>query len=91
MPERFNDDDDGYLRWIETHPRGYVINTSPRPSADYVILHRASCGTITGTPSSGDSWTGIYMKVCDTDKQRLVGWSRASVGSEPQLCRLCHP
>ena len=55
--EVFLDDDSGYLRWLEAHPNGYVVNSHRRPSATYVILHRAACTAISGTPARGRRWT----------------------------------
>jgi hypothetical protein len=47
----FVDDDAGYLAWLAGHPADFVINTGRSPSAAYLMLHRASCRTISGTPA----------------------------------------
>ncbi|HUV80802.1 MAG TPA: hypothetical protein VMW40_08305 [Candidatus Bathyarchaeia archaeon] len=44
--KKFIDDDRGYLDWIDRNPRGFVVNTYRNPSSKYLILHRATCGTI---------------------------------------------
>lgn len=62
--QRFVDDDRGYLDWVDHHPDGFVVNTARTPSAAYLVLHRASCGTITGKPARGITFTGEYAKVC---------------------------
>jgi len=61
--QRFVDDDHGYLDWLDHHPDGFVINTGRVPSGTYLMLHRASCGTITGKPARGITFTGPYIKV----------------------------
>jgi hypothetical protein len=43
---RFNDDDQSYLAWIAAHPRGYVLNIRHEPDPKYVVLHRATCPSI---------------------------------------------
>ena len=44
----FEDDDAGYLAWIDGHQHGFVVNTFRKPDPRYLFLHRASCGTIRG-------------------------------------------
>src|SRR5215213_3150476 len=44
----FEDDDVGYLAWIDDHQHGFVVNTYRKPDPLYLILHRATCGTIRG-------------------------------------------
>ena len=62
--EQFVDDDPGYLDWVARHPDGFVINTGRTPTFSYLMLHRARCGTITGRPARGTTFTGDYAKVC---------------------------
>jgi hypothetical protein len=38
--QEFQDDDAGYLAWVQQHPDGFVLNTERRPSPNYLILHR---------------------------------------------------
>jgi hypothetical protein len=62
--DRFVDDDPGYLGWVARHPDGFVINTGRTATASYLMLHRSDCGTITGGPARGSTFTGEYVKVC---------------------------
>lgn len=73
--QRFVDDDHGYLNWLDHHPDGFVINTNRTPSASYLALHRASCGTITGTLARGKAFTGEYAKVCG-ERAELENFAR---------------
>jgi hypothetical protein len=85
--QRFVDDDRGYLDWLDHHPDGFVINTGRSPSAAYLMLHRAGCGTITGAPARGTTFTGEYAKVCG-ERDELEEFAR-HLGGHPQPCGLC--
>lgn len=85
----FMDDDDGYIAWLAEHPNGFVLNCGRPPTPSYLMLHRAMCGTINGTPARGRSWTVIYQKVCANTKRELVDW--ASEIGVLQPCKLCKP
>jgi hypothetical protein len=41
--QHFVDDDPDYLRWLTHHSSAFVLNTTRRPSAAYLMLHRANC------------------------------------------------
>jgi hypothetical protein len=85
--QQFVDDDHGYLDWLDHHPDGFVINTGRTPSAAYLMLHRASCGTISGKPASGTTFMGEYAKVCG-ERNELEEFAR-HLGGHAQPCRLC--
>ena len=42
----FKSDEKGYFKWLAAHPSGYVLNVRSEADPDYVVLHRASCGSI---------------------------------------------
>jgi len=57
--DRFDHHDDGYLRWIEAHPSGLVINCYPDPSTDYLICGGRGADTIyVATKAGFDNWHG---------------------------------
>jgi hypothetical protein len=85
--QRFVDDDRGYLDWLAHHPDGFVVNTGRTPSAAYLMLHRADCGTINGTPARGTTFTGEYAKLCG-ERQDLEQFAR-QLGGQAQPCGLC--
>lgn len=85
--QRFVDDDRGYSDWVDHHPDGFVINTGRTPSAAYLMLHRAGCGTITGKPARGATFTGEYAKVCG-EQDELEEFAR-QLGGQAQPCGLC--
>ena len=84
---QFVDDDAAYLDWLSGHPGGFVLNTGRSPSAAYLMLHRASCGTIRGMPARGAAFTRDYAKVCG-DRDELDAFARR-LGGEASACGLC--
>jgi len=83
----FMDDDKGYVAWLAEHPHGFVLNCERPPRPSYLMLHRATCGTISGTP--GRNWTVIYQKVCADTFKEIDAWTRP-MGS-PSGCGSCEP
>jgi hypothetical protein len=88
----FEDDDAGYLAWVERSQHGFVVNTFRKLDPRYLMLHRASCGTIRGKPARGDCWTtGDLIKVCAETRAELDHWARQIAGGELHPCGLCRP
>jgi hypothetical protein len=87
----FVDSDAGYLAWIADHSNGFVVNAERRPRASYLILHRATCGTITGKPARGLVWTRAFIKACSVDLVPLGQWSSFHTGGTLQPCGRCKP
>jgi hypothetical protein len=85
--KHFVDDDAAYLGWVADHPSDYVINTGRNPSAAYLMLHRASCHTITGVPARGSTFTGDYSKICG-GRGELEAFA-AELGGSVKLCGIC--
>jgi hypothetical protein len=89
--ERFDRDDEGYIRWVTVNPDGFVLNL-PRPRGrSGLMLHRAGCPTITGEPTRGQSWTADYVKLCSGEKWRLDDWATQELGARPPRCQICSP
>jgi hypothetical protein len=89
--QQFIDDESGYLTWLSRHPNGYVVNAAREPRPSYLVLHRATCGTISGTPARGDLWTRDLSKTCSTQRSELEDWARHVVGGSVGPCGLCRP
>jgi hypothetical protein len=87
---RFDQNDRGYLDWLAVNPNGYVINIERSVSGSDARLHRASCRTISGQPSRGNTWTGPYIKVCSNDIAALDGWATEATGAPIRRCGICH-
>lgn len=94
----FNDDDDGYQRWLADHPNGYVVNTSRTISPTYMVLHRATCRSISEYKpqhAPGAFTERDFVKACaDTvvDLRRWVrGHGRPDGSFTSDTCPQCKP
>jgi len=87
-PTPFIDDDDAYLGWIAGQRGGFVVNSYRRPTPRYLVLHRASCFTIS-TPSRTNWTTHAYIKLCAQRRDVLESWIEEYVGRRPRTCQLC--
>lgn len=67
------------------------MNCERSLNPNYLMLHRATCKTISGTPARGKEWTKDYIKVCSTDAEPLETWAENKVGGQLKPCRLCRP
>ena len=75
----FDGDDDGYFDWLAVYPDGYVVNVRRKRSPDYVVLHRATCGSISNRMVEPGAYTARgYIKFC--------GETLADVAIVPTLC-----
>jgi hypothetical protein len=89
--QTFQDDEQGYLDWVDAHLNGYVLNCLRSRGRSGFKLHRASCRTIRGTPPRGGPWTGPYIKVCSDSVSELGIWANKQVGVPPSPCGICFP
>jgi hypothetical protein len=87
----FCDDDAGYRVWLGAHPEGAVINIARSHNATRARVHRASCWTINGQDFHGDTWTGLWVKVCAERLDQLEQWASDQVREPIQPCGICHP
>jgi hypothetical protein len=92
----FVGNDDAYLRWLDEHPGGYVINTHKSINPNYMVRHRAACGMIKSTqgiPPGGYTERG-YIKICSPVIDGLQSWVRQhgrQDGSFSSSCKACSP
>jgi hypothetical protein len=88
----FRNDDDGYVRWIQAHPAGYVVNTTPKFSPKYLKLHLATCPFVCELQRGSARWTsGQYVKVCSTERAALARWAREQAQGALQDSCNCRP
>ena len=88
--QHFVNNDTGYLRWVESFPHGYVVNCYRRPSPTYLMLHRATCQSVT-TDKQTNYTTRDYSKMCSEDLPELEKWATDTVRGELTPCRQCQP
>lgn len=95
MPSRvFRNADDDFQVWLATHPNGFVVNTTARPSERYFVLHRASCTTLHRSVAPGGYTERDYVKACTSDEtaDSLELWIHESGGPGfTKLCAICKP
>ncbi|WP_370678806.1 HNH endonuclease [Comamonas sp. GB3 AK4-5] len=93
--EEFIQREADYLAWVTRHPDGFVLNTERKPRAAYMLLHTATCTTVTQYKRDAreDAFTGHgYIKICSTDLNSLLAWmARYGAPSFSGLCRKCQP
>lgn len=88
----FVDDEEGYLKWLQENPSGFVVNCDRTPNSEYLILHRANCGTIMHATRGPGNWTtGDYIKVCSLKVSELNEWAEKEIGGQPEPCQRCKP
>jgi len=88
--QRFVDDDQSYLSWLEEHPDGYVLNAERRPTRSFIVLHRTSCAALAG-PAPPEGRTSTMLKVCATTTAEIDAWCRDQVSAFATRCRRCRP
>ena len=91
----FQNDDEGYLVWVAENRKGYVLNVRQTPDADYVVLHRAGCGSIVSKSRTQGAYTArgfrkIWAKSANDLKTAAKKEGRND-GSFSKRCGLCHP
>jgi hypothetical protein len=94
----FIDDEAGYRLWLVGHPKGYVVNTTRSKSPDYMVLHRATCPSISvpGPRASDGGFTERqYAKACAETVAALRVWVRANGRPDgtftSEACLFCKP
>ena len=95
MPIEFRDDDNGYLDWIAAHPHGFVLNVRTSTDPSYVILHRASCASISSLKRAIGAYTARnYRKICADSVAELAAAAKdEGRNDEPfsRRCGMCRP
>ena len=81
------DDDASYLGWLAGHPDGFVLNTTRKPSASYLMLHRSTCWTINRLQPQATAFTGEYSKLCGS-RAELESEARR-LGRSADCCGHC--
>jgi hypothetical protein len=85
----FENDDEGFRRWLIEHPAGFYLNAARLPTSDEVLLHRVGCPHV-GKAERGDvHWTHEYIKICSMSTIELEAWARSEAGKEVRHCGTC--
>ena len=86
----FSNDEIAYLDWIKANPNGFVINSHKSPKSENLVLHKATCGSIS-SPKIGNFTTTDYMKICSLYINELDNWAEKHNRSKYFPCQLCNP
>ena len=90
MTIRFENDDRAYVEWLRDSPSGYVLNIRATPDPGYVVLHRATCGSISSDRRAADAHTGAgYRKICSNDIDELARAAKAEERSDGSFSKRC--
>lgn len=75
---RFENDDRAYLEWLRDNQSGYVLNVRVAPDPGYVLLHRATCRSISSDRRAANAYIGAgYRKICSNDIDELARAAKA--------------
>ena len=91
MIEKFQNDDLGYLAWVQSNPSGFVVNIDePNTTPSYPMVHAASHRAISS--GSRENYTsGRYFKVCSTSLTDLEKWTMEHYRRPLVRCKTCSP
>jgi hypothetical protein len=89
----FEDDDEGFRKWVTANRAGYVLNcykATSRSGGPY-MLHLATCYTL----DTKNLTSTQFFKACSKDRQKLINLAadeRAKRGyDELKRCTKCNP
>jgi hypothetical protein len=91
----FDGNDGTYQDWLAMNSGGFVVNVRRNLSPKYMVLHRASCATVSkyGRMSKQGGFTErSFIKVCASDTDTLRAWARRhgrADGTFSKECSLC--
>lgn len=89
MVELFDNDETGYLEWVQANPNGFVANVDRAGSEQpYPMVHAATHGSISSA-KIGNFTTGDYIKFCSTDLAALEQYSQTRFGRSLTRCSIC--
>lgn len=70
----FDDQEEGYLAWIEENPSGFVANMDKAKSMkQYPMIHSAGDAAVS-KDKRGNFTTNAYFKICSTDLRELKNY-----------------
>jgi hypothetical protein len=95
---KFDNDESGYLTWLDMHRSGFVVNGRREFDPDYMVLHRATCGSINVHRGINEKPGGFternYVKYCGESIEELEEFLRKLKGRSQSFskeCSLCKP
>ena len=89
MVELFDNDETGYLKWVQSNPHGFVANVDRAGRVpQYPMVHATTHGSMFSA-KIGNFTTGDYVKFCSTDLDALEQYSQTKFGRSLTRCSIC--
>lgn len=89
MVELFDNDEIGYLKWVQANPQGFVANVDRAGTVpQYPMVHAATHGSMSSS-KIGNFTTGAYVKFCSTDLDAMERYSQTKFGRSLTRCSQC--
>ena len=89
MVELFDNDEIGYLKWVQANQHGFVANVDRAGTVpQYPMVHAATHGSMSSS-KIGNFTTGDYVKFCCTDLDALEQYSQTKFGRPLTRCSQC--
>ena len=92
-PIIFSGDDEAYFAWLRKYPDGFVVNGRRHKfDPDYLVLHRAVCGSISREVDDGQYTERGYIKICAATREDLQQYLARKTGRQngfSKECSLC--
>lgn len=85
----FDNDEEGYIRWVLAHPGGLVVNVDRAQKVPhYPMVHSARHKSIS-SQKIGNFTTGLFIKICSADLNELDDYSQSKYGRPLNYCSIC--
>ena len=86
--------DQAYLKHLAQHPTHYVLNAHRQPKTWYLVLHRATCHSISRIAGRGkaDGFTErTFLKVVSEQEAEIKTWLKGQglPGEFSSICGIC--
>ena len=89
MVKVFDNDEAGYLKWVQSHPNGFVANVDRAGRvSQYPMVHAATHGSMSSA-KIGNFTTGDYVKFCSDELDALEEYSEKRFGRSLTRCAIC--
>lgn len=72
------------------HPQGFVLNTRARPDPNYMVLHAATCASISSSAAAPGAYTSRgYRKICAETTAEISEWVRNNGRPDGTFSKIC--
>jgi hypothetical protein len=86
----FSGDDAAYLDWLAGNGEGFVVNGRKRRfDPKYLVLHRATCHSISGEREPGAYTERDFIKICSVSRESLIAYLSRKTGRAAGISKEC--